>query len=51
MLALTEWKGFHFHLLFLWGLFSGFQALNKLQKILPKKPGPSTDFPQNIGVP
>jgi hypothetical protein len=49
MLALQEWMGLIFHLFFLWGIFSGLQALNKLQKLVPQKPK-TTDFPQNIGV-
>lgn len=49
MLAFREWMGLIFHGLFLFGLFSGLSALNKLQQLAPKKPAPSSDFPQNIG--
>ena len=47
-LVSTDFFGFGFHLFFLWFLFSGLQALNKLKEIPPdpntnsfppKKPG------------
>ncbi len=47
MLAFADWIAFAFHLFFLWGLFSGFQALNQLQKVAPQ---PASGFPQDIGV-
>jgi len=47
MLALQEWKGFIFHLFFLWVLFTGLRALNQLKKFESVK---QTDFPQNIGA-
>jgi len=47
MLAFQDWLAFAFHLFFMWGLFTGWQALNKLQKNMPK---PASDFPQDIGV-
>ena len=49
MLVFQEWMGLIFHLFFLWGMFGGLQALNKLQKFLPQKEKVS-DFPQNVGV-
>jgi hypothetical protein len=49
MLIFQEWIGLLFHLLFLWGMFGGLQALTQLQKLLPQKQKVS-DFPQNIGV-
>ncbi len=48
MLIFSAWMGFLFHLLFLWFLFSGLQALSKLKKMtsqaapiyeIPKTPG------------
>jgi hypothetical protein len=47
MLSFLDWLAFAFHLFFLWGLFTGWQALNKLEKNMPK---PVSDFPQDIGV-
>ena len=48
MLAFGDWLAFAFHLFFLWGLFAGLQALNKLQKLAP---APAiSDFPRDIGV-
>ncbi len=47
LLAFQDWLGFAFHLYFLWGLFTGLQALNQLQKLLPRQ---ASDFPQDIGV-
>jgi hypothetical protein len=41
--------GLLFHLFFLWGMFSGFRALNQLQKYAVQQTQTS-DFPQNIGV-
>ncbi len=38
LLAFQDWFGFGFHLFLLWGLFSGLQALKKLQSFLPKSP-------------
>ena len=35
-LVSSDFIGFGFHLFFLWFLFSGLQALNKLKKILPE---------------
>jgi hypothetical protein len=49
MLAFQEWLGLLFHLFFLWGMFSGFRALNQLQKYTVHKTQTS-DFPQNIGA-
>lgn len=51
MVAFQEWMGLVFHALFLFGLFSGLSALNKIMKLAPKKPSNPTDFPQNIGAP
>lgn len=48
MLVFTDWIGFAFHLYFLWGLFTGLQALNQLQKLMPQ---PASDFPRDIAVP
>ncbi len=48
MLAFTDWIGFAFHLYFLWGLFTGLQALNQLQKLMPPS---ASDFPRDIAVP
>ncbi|MCC6297871.1 MAG: hypothetical protein IT314_01140 [Anaerolineales bacterium] len=49
MLVFREWMGLLFHVFFLFGLFGGLSALNKLQQLAPKKPAPTSDFPQNIG--
>jgi hypothetical protein len=35
MLVFQEWLGFAFHLLFLWGMWSGFQALRKIKSLQP----------------
>jgi hypothetical protein len=48
MLAFADWIGFAFHLYFLWGLFSGLQALGQLQKLMPPS---ASDFPKDIAVP
>ncbi len=47
MLAFSDWIGLAFHVFFLWGLFTGLQALGQLQKVMPK---PVSSFPQDIGV-
>ena len=47
LLAFQDWLGFAFHLYFLWGLFTGLQAINQLQKLLPRQ---ASDFPQDIGI-
>ncbi|HEX2696490.1 MAG TPA: hypothetical protein VHM28_02205, partial [Anaerolineales bacterium] len=47
LLFFQDWLGFAFHLYFLWGLFTGLQALNQLQKLMPQ---PVSDFPKDIGV-
>jgi hypothetical protein len=47
LFAVQDWFGFGFHLFLLWGLFSGFQSLKKLQAILPKSVDPA--FPSDIG--
>ena len=47
-LVSTDVIGFCFHLFFLWFLFSGLQALDKLKKILPENASPTT-LPKNIG--
>jgi len=49
LLAFQDWFGFGFHLFLLWGLFSGFQAMKKLQSFLPKNPIDSA-FPTGIGL-
>jgi FtsH-binding integral membrane protein len=38
LFAFQDWFGFGFHLFLLWGLFTGLQALKKLQALLPKNP-------------
>ena len=38
LFAFQDWFGFGFHIFLLWGLFSGFQALRKLQSLLPSTP-------------
>ena len=48
MLAFADWVGFAFHLYFLWGLFSGLQALNQLRQLMPPS---ASDFPKDIAVP
>ena len=45
-LVSTDYFGFGFHLFFLWFLFSGLQALNKLKEI---RPDPITVLPKNPG--
>ncbi len=48
LLAFKDWLGFFFHLYFLWGIWSGLQALNKLKQVMPASQAVS-DFPANIG--
>ena len=40
LFAVKDWFGFGFHIFLLWGLFTGLQALKKLQTLLPKNPDP-----------
>jgi hypothetical protein len=47
-LVSTDFFGFGFHLFFLWFLFSGLQALNKLKEILPDS-DPSSVLPKKPG--
>ena len=47
-LVSPDFIGFGFHLFFLWFLFSGLQALNRLKEILPESAS-NTVFPKNIG--
>ena len=49
MLVFQEWLGLAFHLFFLWDAFRGFQALKKLQTLIPQVGG-DTAFPQDIGT-
>ena len=46
LLLFQDWFGALFHLIFLWGLWKGLQALNQLQKLESSASG----FPQDIGV-
>ncbi len=46
LLLFQDWFGALFHLIFLWGLWKGLQALNQLQKLENSASG----FPQDIGV-
>jgi len=48
MLAFQEWIGFGFHLYFLWGIWTGFQALGKLRASQPQTSA-DTAFPLDIG--
>jgi hypothetical protein len=47
-LVSPDYIGFGFHLFFLWFLFSGLQALDKLKKIIPEAASDPA-FPKNIG--
>ncbi len=48
MLAFADWVGFLFHLFFLFLLFGGLQALNKLGTLAPQTV-PDPAFPKSIG--
>ncbi len=49
IIAFEDFLGFAFHLLFLFFLFGGVQALNQLKKVLPQTTS-DTAFPKNIGT-
>jgi hypothetical protein len=48
MLWVQDWMGVLFHLYFLWLLFSGLTAFNKLRAM--PAPQPAADVSQNIGT-
>lgn len=48
LLTVQDWIGVLFHAFFLWALWSGLQALNRLQKTPMPAIAPVTDFPQKI---
>ena len=50
LLVFADWLGFAFHLFFLWSLWSGMQALNKLQKFSTSASPPASEFPKDIGL-
>jgi len=50
MLMFSDYAGFAFHLFFLWLLFGGLLAIQKLEKLSPPG-GPDLSFPKNIGTP
>ncbi len=47
-LVSPDFIGFGFHLFFLWFLFTGLQALDKLRKVMPVA-GSDSVFPKNSG--